>query len=124
MQKETLLRPCSTFCYVISTEVVKERVNDELTRLGLLTKDDSPAIDSPAIDSPAIDSPAIDRIAQKIKTQAQPDNEPEYAKAMFTEYQSNLDMYTADQHAVLIYNTLIDNLKESLSITRDINYLT
>ena len=118
MQKETLLRPCSTFCYVISTEVVKERVNDELTRLGLLTKDDSPAIDSPAIDSPA-----IDRIAQKIKTQAQPDNVPEYAKAMFTEYQSNLDMYTADQHAVLIYNTLIDNLKESLSITRDINYL-
>ncbi|UNH30008.1 hypothetical protein [Moellerella wisconsensis] len=109
MQKETLLRPCSTFCYVISTEVVKERVNDELTRLGLLTKDDSPAIDSPA---------------QKIKTQAQPDNVPEYAKAMFTEYQSNLDMYTADQHAVLIYNTLIDNLKESLSITRDINYLT
>lgn len=108
MQKETLLRPCSTFCYVISTEVVKERVNDELTRLGLLTKDDSPA---------------IDRIAQKIKTQAQPDNVPEYAKAMFTEYQSNLDMYTADQHAVLIYNTLIDNLKESLSITRDINYL-
>lgn len=99
---------------MISTEVVKERVNDELTRLGLLTKDDSPAIDSPA----------IDRIAQKIKTQAQPDNVPEYAKAMFTEYQSNLDMYTADQHAVLIYNTLIDNLKESLSITRDINYLT
>jgi len=89
--------------------VIKELVNDELTRVGFLTKDDSQAITS---------------IAQGIKTLELPNNVPEYAKALFAKYQSSLDMHTANQHAACIYNASIDNLKENLSITMDIRYLT